>query len=101
MQRAVQVDCQHVAAQIATGREWGEELEESQLRASKSIIFVLTEADQKVAAESIMQIMMPLAGPADVRAGNRGMQTVRQTDRTQTQNAVSVGAAAAAQLATC
>lgn len=101
MQRAVQVDCQHVAAQIATGREWGEELEESQLRASKSIIFVLTEADQKVAAESIMQIMMPLAGPADVRAGNRGMQTERQTDRTQTQNAVSAAAAAAAQLATC
>lgn len=44
---------------------------------------------------------MPLAGPADVRAGNRGMQTVRQTDRTQTQNAVSAAAAAAAQLATC
>lgn len=73
MQRAVQVDCQHVAAQIATGQGKGE-------GASKSIIFVLTEADQKVAAESIMQIMMPLAGPADVRAGNRGMQTERQTE---------------------
>lgn len=57
-----------------------QEGEGSQLRASKSIIFVLTEADQKVAAESIMQIMMPLAGPADVRAGNRGMQTERQTE---------------------
>lgn len=47
-------------------------------RASKSIIYVLTEADQKVAGAGIMQIMMPGEQPRNADRDRSG--TVEETD---------------------